>query len=74
MKPFVFDPLIVNPSDVARRDYLGFFVEQILAHRVDLRLRATLEFHIKWLAYDETRTHENQTQICAMLNNFTTIS
>ena len=55
MKPFVFDPLIVDPHDVARRDYLEFFVEQILAHRGDLRLRATLEFHVKWLGYDHTR-------------------
>ena len=59
MKPFVFDPLIVDPHDVARRDYLEFFVERILAHRGDLRLRATLQFHIKWLAYDKTRTYGN---------------
>ena len=52
MKPFVFDPLIVDPHDVARRDYLEFFVEEILAHRGDLRVRSRLEFQIKWLGYD----------------------
>ena len=55
MKSFIFNPLNVDPHDVARHDYLEFFVEKILSHRGDLRLRGTLEFHVKWLGYDESR-------------------
>ena len=32
LKPFYFDPLVVNPVDVARKDYLEFFIEKILKH------------------------------------------
>ena len=28
MKPFLFDPLVVNPHDVARHDYLDFFCKR----------------------------------------------
>ena len=55
MKPFIFDPLKVDPHDVARHDYLEFFVEEILGHRGDFRRKSSLEFHIKWLGYDHTR-------------------
>ena len=30
LKPFHFDPTHVDPTDTARRDYLEFFVEDIL--------------------------------------------
>ena len=30
MKPFVFDSAIVDPVDVACRDYMEFFIEKIL--------------------------------------------
>ena len=57
MKPFLFDPLVVNPHDVARHDYLAFFVEKILGHRGDLRVRSSISFHVKWLGY----THDQNT-------------
>ena len=57
MKPFLFDPLVVNPHDVARHDYLAFFVEKILGHRGDLRVRSSISFHVKWLGY----THDHNT-------------
>ena len=37
MKPFRFDPTQTDPQDVARHDYLEFFVEQILEHRGNLK-------------------------------------
>ena len=55
MKPFVFDPLLVNPQDVARHDYLEFFVEKILAHKGNFRRKASLEFQVKWVGYDDSR-------------------
>jgi hypothetical protein len=33
MKPFLCDPAITNPVDVARRDHMEFFVEKNLSHR-----------------------------------------
>ena len=33
MKPFLFYPSITNPLDVARRDHMEYFVEDILDHR-----------------------------------------
>ena len=54
MKDFKFDPLTTNPLDVARRDHVEFFVEKVFEHRGDLRFKKNLEFHVKWLHYDES--------------------
>jgi transposase InsO family protein len=54
MKPFRFDPARTDPQDVARHDYLEFFVEKILDHRGNLKLKSTIEFQIKWLGYDSS--------------------
>ena len=51
MKPFIFDRAISDPLDVARHDYLEFFIEKILGHRGNFRQKSSLEFHIKWLGY-----------------------
>jgi hypothetical protein len=47
MKPFVFDPLKVDPLDIARRDYLEFFMEKILGMAGDTKTLKTLDFHVK---------------------------
>jgi hypothetical protein len=49
MKQFVFDPLHTDPLDIARRDYLEFFVEKILDMTGDLKEVTTLKFLIKCL-------------------------
>jgi hypothetical protein len=54
LKPFIFDPLHVNPLDIARRDYLEFFVEKVLDMTGDPKKVTTLKFLIKWLGYDDT--------------------
>ena len=54
MKPFIFDPLNVDPQDVARRDYLEYFVEKILEHKKISKHKASLEFLVKWLGYDDS--------------------
>jgi hypothetical protein len=53
MKPFLFDSAITDPLDVARRDHMEFFVEQILDHRGNIKRRTTLEFYVKWLNYPD---------------------
>jgi hypothetical protein len=51
MRIFRFDPLSVNPLDVARRDYSEFFVEKIIEHKGDFRKVSTLTFKVRWLSY-----------------------
>ena len=54
MKPFFFNPLATDPLDVARKDYLEFFVEAIVNHKGDRKSRKNdLEFLIKWQGYDD---------------------
>ena len=53
MKPFIFDPAITDPLDVARRDHMEYFVETILDMKGDIKRRSSLEFLVKWLNYDE---------------------
>jgi Chromo (CHRromatin Organisation MOdifier) domain len=54
MKQFHFDPMRTDPSDVARKDYLEFFIETILIHRGNTKRLSTLEFKVKWLSYNES--------------------
>jgi hypothetical protein len=51
LKTFLFDPPTQDPMDTARRDYMEFFVESILAHAGDCRRVSTLTFHVKWLIH-----------------------
>ena len=55
MKPFLFDPLNTDPLDVARKDYLEFFVESIISHKgTKTSKKSQLSFLIKWLSSDDT--------------------
>ena len=46
MKPFLFDASITNPLDVARRDHMEYFVEDILDHHGKHQ-----RTHVEWLNY-----------------------
>jgi Chromo (CHRromatin Organisation MOdifier) domain len=54
MKPFLYDPAITNPLDIARRDYMEFFVEKILEHRGDLNRKKDIEFRVSWLGHPDS--------------------
>jgi transposase InsO family protein len=54
IKPFIFDPRQTNPIDVARHDYLEFFVENILSMKGIPKRLTSLHFLVKWVGYDET--------------------
>ena len=54
MRAFNYDPLVTDPVDIARRDYLEFFVEEILGMTGDMKKLNSLEFHVKWIGYDES--------------------
>ena len=53
IKPFHFDPTLVDPVDIARRDRMEFFIEKILHHRGNLSRKTEIEFLVKWIGYDE---------------------
>jgi hypothetical protein len=58
IKPFEFDPLKTDPTDVARHDYLEFFVERVLSMSGNPKRLNSLRFMIKWVGYDETHNSE----------------
>jgi hypothetical protein len=64
-KPFFFNPLTIEPIDVACKDYLEFFVEAMLHHKgIKKSKKKALEFHIKWFGYDnEFNTWERSANI-----------
>ena len=53
MKQFLFDLLRVDPLDVARHDYMEFYIETILEHHDDLQRKTSLEFLDNWLGYSD---------------------
>ena len=55
LKEFIFDPSITEPKDIARRDYLEYFVEAILNHRGSTSRKSDLEFYVKWLKFPKER-------------------
>ena len=54
LKTFRFDPAKTPPADIARRDYMEFFIENILSHKGDKKKPSTMTFLVKWLNYDST--------------------
>ena len=40
--------------DIARRDHLEYFIEDILGFEGNIECVSTLSFHVKWLGYDES--------------------
>ena len=54
LKQFKYDLQNTDPTDIARRDHLEFFVEEILSFKGDVKRVSTLTFRVKWLGYDES--------------------
>ena len=53
LKEFIFNPHMTDPKDIARRDYLEYFVESIVDHRGSTSRKSELHFYVKWLNYSE---------------------
>jgi hypothetical protein len=47
LRPFVFDPHHVNPTDVAQQNEQEFVVDEIIGHRDDHNKRSTMEFLVR---------------------------
>ena len=57
LKPFIFDPLVTDPLDIARRDYGQYLVKEILTHNGDPKRRLLMKFRVHWLGFDEEEDH-----------------
>ena len=49
MKPFVFDAALTDPLDVARRNNMEYFIDEILKHRGNLKKKIEIEILVSWL-------------------------
>jgi hypothetical protein len=54
MRPFIFNPKNTDPTDVARRDYVEFFIQEILEHRGTPSRSTSMEFLVKWTGYEDS--------------------
>ena len=54
LKAFLFNPKYTDPADIARRDYMEFFIESIVRNKGNSRRKSDLIFFVKWLNYDES--------------------
>ena len=66
MKPFTFNADLVDPVDVARRDYMEFFIENVISYRGNLKCKTELEFQVKWPdeTYDSWEPYANFVTLC----------
>ena len=53
LKQFVFNPKHTDPADVARRDYMEFFIDSIIQHQGNSRRKTQMRFLIKWTDFDD---------------------
>jgi len=54
LKKFEHDPIIHNPLAIAAKDYEEDEIESIISHTGDPRRKASMEFLVRWLGYDES--------------------
>ena len=71
MKPFI--PMDVDPMDVARRDYMEYFVDKILQHHGNSKKSSFMEFEVSWVNYPpDSNTPEPYKNLrqCGPLQNY----
>lgn len=54
LKPFLYDPQHVNPTDIAMQDNQEFLIDHIMDHRGDRRDKTNMEFKVRWSGYDDS--------------------
>ena len=54
LRPFRYDPIRINPHEIATKDINVYLVEAILDHRGSQSKRSNMTFHVKWKGYEET--------------------
>ena len=51
MNPFAFYSAVIDPEDIARRDHMECFIEEILEHRGNRKEKTEIEFLVSWLGF-----------------------
>ena len=54
IKQFIFDPLLVDPLQVAAKDYEEYFIDHVIKHIGNPKRLTSLEFYVHWTGYDES--------------------
>ena len=54
LRQFKFNPSTTDPTDVARRDYVEFFIEKILNHKGTPSRNSSMEYLVKWTGYADS--------------------
>ena len=54
LKQFVINPNHTDPANVARRDYMVFFIESIIQHQGNSRRKTQMQFLVKWTDFDDS--------------------
>eukprot|EP01036_Dinobryon_divergens_P037890 gene37890-49656_t len=49
LQPFYYDPQIVDPEQIARKDIQATEIEKITAHREDRTDKTRMKFRVKWI-------------------------
>ena len=44
----------MDPADVARHDYMEFFIESIIQHQGNSRRKTQMRFLVKWTDFDDS--------------------
>jgi hypothetical protein len=55
LRPYFFDPDVIDPAIIAMHDQQEFVVENVLDHRGDKKLCSEMEFIIKWKGFDNEK-------------------
>ena len=56
LKQFIFNPKHTDPADVARRNYMEFFIESIYGIPTSRknRRKTQMRFLVKWIDFDDS--------------------
>ena len=60
MNPFVFAPALVDPLDIACRDYMEYSVSKILQHRSN----SSMKYEVSWLNHLPESNTWDRIKIC----------
>ena len=54
LRPFKYDPIHTDPTEIALQDKEEFVVERILEHQGNIQDKTNMRFLVKWKGYDES--------------------
>jgi predicted ATP-dependent endonuclease of OLD family len=59
LRAFIFDPMRIDPKDVAMSDQLEYWIDTVIAHRGNTRRvndpQSPFELKIRWTGFDESK-------------------